>query len=99
MFTYEMRPSLITSPSMQLVVERVALHRDSSRIADEAHELGHLLLRPARRAGGLKDLLAYHGPLHVVGAEVQCELRHRHPHHDPVRLDVRDVVEHEAADG
>src|ERR1035437_9605016 len=97
MLTYEMRPSLITSrgPSMQLVVERVALHGDSPGILDEPYELGDLLLRAARRTRRLEDLLAHDRALHVVRAEVQRELRHRHAHHDPVRLDVLDVVEQE----
>src|SRR5207244_11513228 len=32
-------------------------------------------------------------PIYVVRAEVQCDLSKRQAHHDPVGLDVRDVVE------
>jgi hypothetical protein len=47
----------------------------------------------------MKDLLADDRALDVVGAEVQGDLRHRHPHHDPVRLDMVDVVEEEPRHG
>src|SRR5579862_9102635 len=95
MLTYEMRPSLIdtTSPAPELVVERVALNGHTPCFLDEAHELRDLLLGAARRTGGLEDLLAHDRALDVVRTEVQRDLRHRQPHHDPVGLDVRDVVE------
>ena len=54
---------------------------------------------PGGRAGRLEDRLAHHRALHVVRAEVKRDLRHRHPHHDPVGLDVRHVVEHQAREG
>src|SRR5919204_4855820 len=87
------------SPSPQLVVERVALHRNAPRVPHHPHELLELLLgrrRPPRR---MEDLLPDDRPLHVVGAEVQGDLRQRHPHHDPVGLHVGDVVEEQARDG
>ena len=83
----------------QLVVERVALHRDPAGIADEADELVDLLLGLGRRAGRVEDLLAHDRALDVVRAEVERDRRERHPHHDPVGLDVRDVVEHQPRDG
>src|SRR6188768_1190537 len=113
MLAYEMRPSLITtrpeqagpgssgsaSPPGELAVERVALHGHAARLADEADELTDLLLGLRARAGGVEDLLAHDGALDVVGAEVERDGRERHPHHDPVGLDVRDVVEHQPGDG
>ena len=51
------------------------------------------------RAGLVVDLLAHHGALEIVHAEVQRELRQRRRDHDPVRLDVLEVVEEEPADG
>ncbi len=47
----------------------------------------------------MEDLLAHDGALHVVRAEVERDGRERHAHHDPVGLDVRDVVEHQPRDG
>src|SRR5579884_2192075 len=87
------------SPSADLVVEAVALHRDTARLADEADELGDLLLGAGARARGLEDLLPHDCPLDVVGAEVERDLGEREAHHDPVRLHVRDVVEQEPRDG
>src|SRR5579864_3750590 len=84
-----------TSPSAQLVVERVALHGNAACVLDEPYELVDLLLGAARRAGRLEDLLAHDRALYVVRAEVQGDLRHRHAHHDPVGLHIRNVVEHE----
>ena len=54
---------------------------------------------PARRARRLEDLLADDGALDVVRAEVERHLGERQPHHDPVGLDVRNVVEEEPRDG
>ena len=50
---------------------------------------------PGLRAGHVVDLLLDHGAVHVVGAEAQRHLRQLRRHHDPVRLDVGDVVEHQ----
>ncbi len=41
------------------------------------------------------DLLLDHRAVEVVGAEAQRDLRDPGRHHDPIRLDVRDVVEHQ----
>ena len=86
-------------PPTQLVVEGVALHRDPARVADDADELLDLLLGAGGRAGGAEDLLAHDRALDVVRAEVERDLGERHGHRDPVRLDVRDVVEQQPRDG
>ena len=52
-----------------------------------------------RAPAAVKDLLPHHRALDVVGAEVQRHLREREPHHDPVGLHVRDVVEQQARNG
>src|SRR3712207_7435856 len=49
------------------------------------------------RAGLVVDLLAHHGALEVVHPEAQRHLRHHRRDHDPVRLDMRDVVEEQPA--
>src|SRR6266540_4001443 len=87
-----------SSPAPQLVVERVALHRYAPGLTHEAHELVDLLLGLGARTRRVKDLLPHDRALHVVRAEVQRDARHRHPHHDPVGLDVRHVVEQQAGD-
>src|SRR5262249_11897824 len=100
-------PSLMGQPSAgrscveppNLVVERVALHRDAARGTDGADELLQLLLLAGGRAGGAEDLLPDEGALHVVGTEVERHLGDRERQRDPVRLDVRDVVEHQSRDG
>src|SRR4051812_42626475 len=45
-------------PSLQLVVERVALHGHTARGSDEADELLDLLLRRRARPRRMEDLLA-----------------------------------------
>src|SRR6185437_9831406 len=77
----------------QDVVERVALGRLFLRAANEAENLleGHLLR--GMRAGLVIDLFAHHCPLEVVDAKMQRRLRDERRDHDPVRLDVVDVVE------
>ena len=43
----------------------------------------------------MEDLLGDDRPVHIVGAEVQGSLSDARGHHDPVRLHVREVVEHQ----
>src|SRR5918995_314806 len=85
----------LSRPSPQLVVESVPLHRDAARGLDHTNELFDLLLGLGPRAGGVEDLLPHDRSLNVVCAEMQGNLRERKAHHDPVGLDVRDVVEEE----
>src|SRR5712691_2672535 len=111
MLTYEMRPRRrLTAeppsrfeerglPPAQLVVEGVALYGNAARLAHEADELVDLLLGLGDRTGGVEDRLAHDGALDVVRAEMEAHGRERHAHHDPVRLDVLDVVEQQARDG
>ena len=91
------RPARRTSRST--LIERVALGRHLAGAADEGEQSveRHRLRRV--RAGRVVDLLADHRALHVVHAEVQRRLREERRDHDPVRLDVVEVVEEEAADG
>jgi hypothetical protein len=44
------------------------------------------------------DLLLHHGAVQVVGPEEQRRLRLLHREHDPIGLEVRDVVQHEPGD-
>src|SRR5436190_12069971 len=69
------------SPSAQLVVEAVALHRGAARVANEADELGDLLLSAGARARSLEDLFPHDGALDVVGAEVERDLGEWEAHH------------------
>ena len=52
-----------------------------------------------RRARVVGDLLLGHGAVDVVGAEREADLREPRRDHDPVRLDVREVVEHQPRHG
>ncbi len=45
------------------------------------------------------DALLADGAVEIVDPEPQGQLRELHPEHGPVALDVRDVVEHQPADG
>ena len=62
------------------------------RISVDAHFLRRLA------AGVVVDLLVDHRAVDVVGAEAQGDLGRLDAEHDPVRLDVREVVEHQPAD-
>ena len=44
------------------------------------------------------DLLLHHRAVQVVRAEALRDLRDLGRHHDPIRLDVADVVQHQARD-
>src|SRR5215470_6445571 len=82
-------------PDLDDVVERVALDGDLARVADHAEDL---FLGEARRAlgeGGVGDLLVLERAVDVRGAEVERDRRGLLADHDPVGLDVREVVEHE----
>src|SRR5688500_15016407 len=81
------------------VVERVALRRYLAGSADQRDQLveRHRLRRV--RSNGMIDLFAYHGAFHVVHAEGQRDLGQEGRDHDPVCLDVREVVEEEPTDG
>src|SRR5439155_23267240 len=81
---------------MYRVYEHVTPQGNAAFSYDEAHELVHLLFRLRARSRRVEDLLAYDRALHIVRAEVQRDLREREPHHDPVGLDVRNVVEQQA---
>src|SRR5450432_2112062 len=80
------------------VVERVPLDRNSPRAADEREQIveGESLRRV--RAGLVIDLLAHHRPLEVVDAPGERDLRKEGRDHDPVRLDVVEIVEEQTAD-
>ena len=52
-----------------------------------------------RRAGIVIDLFFDHGAVQIVGAEAQSDLRNLGSHHLPVRLDVREIVQQQAAHG
>ncbi len=51
------------------------------------------------RSGVVVDLFFDHRSIDIVRSEALCDLRHARRHHDPVRLDVRNVVEHKPRDG
>lgn len=50
------------------------------------------------RAADLGDVVPDDGAVDVVGAGLEHELRHAERLHDPERLDVREVVEHQPRD-
>src|SRR5919108_308439 len=80
-------------------VERVALDGDAAGGADKTHELilGHLL--GGGGTGHVVDALLHDRAVEVVDAELEQQPGGVDPEHDPVRLEVRDVVEQQAADG
>ena len=45
------------------------------------------------------DLLLHNGAVNIICAEPLRDLRHAGRHHNPVGLDVRNIVEHQARNG
>src|ERR1019366_179902 len=79
-------------------VERVALKWDAAGLGNESDQV--LAAQHLRRggAGVVINLFLHHGAIDVVGAEAQRDLRHLRSDHLPIRLDVREVVEHQPRD-
>ncbi len=84
---------------LERVVVDVPLNRDLPRLPDDADELFLFQDHRADGAGIVGDLLAPDGPVHVVRPEVEGHGRHLFRQHDPVGLDVREVVQHETRHG
>src|SRR5580704_18185710 len=80
-------------------IQRVALKRHSPGLGDQANQFLAAQSLRRGRTGVVVDLLFHDGSVDVVSAEAQGDLRHLRGHHLPVRLDVREVVEHQARHG
>ena len=76
------------------VVVHVAPLRHKAGILDVAHDLD--LVHAVRRAGRADDVLFDHHAAHVVGAVCEAELADLAALSDPRRLQVVEVVEHDA---
>jgi len=87
--------SSVVEPA-QNPVFRVALRRHLARFADELQD--ELDIHLMRRARSGYDVLLNHGAAEVVAAERQRLFPDFRPHRDPGRLEVRDVIKHEARD-
>ncbi len=89
----------VVSVRVDRPVERVALEGYAPCLGDQADQILAAQSLRRGRAGVMIDLLFDDGSVDVVGAEAQRDLRHLRRHHLPVRLDVREVVEHQARHG
>ena len=80
-------------------VGRIPLFRLAAGLANKAQQFlaPHVLLGGG--AGIVVNLLFHDSAVDVVGAEPLRNLRNAGRHHDPVRLDMRNVVEHQARNG
>src|SRR5260370_23241134 len=80
-------------------VERIALDGHAARFADQPFELS--ARRELRRssAGIVIDLLFHYGAVDIVGAEAQSNLGHARRQHDPISLDVVEIIQQQARDG
>src|SRR5439155_12490244 len=85
-------------PFADLVEHGVALDGAAAGLADQPDQLvdGEDLRRFRPRVVG--DLLLGHGAVDVVGPEREADLGQARADHDPVRLHVGEVVEHQPAD-
>src|SRR5438876_2916143 len=94
-----MRPTRTSVPDADDVVERIPLHGRLARVVDHAKELRPRESRRALRLGHVGDPLVLEGAVDVVGAEVERDRRGLLAEHDPVGLDVGEVVEQEPRGG
>ena len=81
------------------IVERVAFDRSAAGIADELLDLSPRHAETCGSAGAVDDPLFNDGPVEIVGAKSQCDLRNRWRQRHPVGFDVWKVVQHETRDG
>src|SRR5216683_134345 len=81
------------------MIERIALNRNAAGGADQAFQF--IARRELRRfrARVVINLLLYHRAVEVVRAEAQRDLRDARREHDPVRLDVLEIVEQQPRHG
>src|SRR5688572_242116 len=84
-----------------LAVKRVALDGDAAGFADQSADvrLVQLLVGRAAAAFAFSNVVPDDGAVEIVAAPVERDLREADALHDPERLDVRDVVEHQPRDG
>ena len=82
-------------------IERVAFHRHIARLDNQpANRIDSLLLvLVPRSAFALCDVVPHDGAIEIVHTPVQRHLRELHGLHDPERLHVVEVVEHQPRDG
>src|ERR1700744_2410585 len=80
-------------------IERVALEWLAAGLADEPYQVAaaHALRRA--RASIVVDLLFNHRAVDIIRTKAQRDLSDARGHHLPVRLDVRKVVQQQAAYG
>src|SRR5262249_23981175 len=80
-------------------VQRVTLDRYAAGFLNQAANLRNRELLGGGASGIEIDLFVHHGAINVVRAERKGDLGRLDAEHHPVRLDVRDIVKHEATDG
>src|SRR5256885_8064352 len=78
--------------AVDFVVERVALDGDAAGSADEAFQFGARREFRSFCAGVVIDLFFDNCSVEIVGTEAKSNLRDAGRKHDPVRLDVIEVV-------
>src|SRR2546430_9464285 len=83
----------------QDVVEGIALRRNFARRPDQIQNLVETQTLSGVGARFVIDLFANHRSLEIVDAERKRRLREKRRDHDPVGLDVFEVVEKEPSDG
>ena len=81
------------------VVQGCALDRVAPRLPDETHQVGAGDGLRGVCASHVIDLLFLDRPVQVIHTEAERDLGGLDAHHDPVGLDVGDVVKHEPPDG
>src|SRR5512144_622037 len=89
----ELRAILPLPPHLYLIVNSVTLHRCAACLLDEIYNVlfGHTSV--CGTACGFGDALLDHGAVEVVNAKVERHLCYLFAEHDPVSLDVVEVVE------
>ena len=73
----------------------VSFDRFAARLTDETEQLQAAHMLRGTCAGIVINLLFDNSTVYIICAEALSDLRNAGRHHDPVGLDMRDVVEHE----
>src|SRR5713226_533750 len=81
------------------MIEGIPFNRDAAGGADQAFELVARRKLGRFRAGVVVNLFFHNGSVEVVRAEAQRNLRDARREHDPIRLDVLEIVEYQPRRG
>src|ERR1044072_518194 len=85
--------------SVDWIIERVAWDRSAARVPDKLLYLSARHTWGCGRARAVNDTLFNDRSIQIIGAEPQCNLSQSGSQGDPIRFNVRKIIEHQPRDG